>query len=144
MPRRLAGLYTAAATCVFLLTACTASSPSLLPDNLFGQKASTPKPPAPDNCSTPEECAAELKKMVKDPKRGWIGRPQSAEAYATGTRLFAYRALRKNLTCNEIERALEEIDSAAPSLEPTRYVKAHALMREVSQELRSERSKRCR
>jgi hypothetical protein len=144
MSRRLTGLYTVTAICVILLGGCTASPPTLLPANLFGQKASTPNPAAPDRCSMPEDCAAELKKLVKDPKRDWIGRAQSAEAYATGTRLFAYRALRKTLTCNELERALAEIDAAAPSLEPSRYARAHALMREVAQELGSERSNRCR
>ncbi|NJO35009.1 MAG: hypothetical protein HC869_19730 [Rhodospirillales bacterium] len=67
MSFRLAGLYTAAASCVLLLSGCTGSPRfSLLPGNLFSQKAT---PATPDRCSTPEECAAELKKMVKDPKR---------------------------------------------------------------------------
>src|SRR5256885_8926141 len=49
-------------------------------------------------CPTPEKCAAQLKILVRT-VRDWIGQPQSAEGYATGTRLFAYRALRKHLTC---------------------------------------------
>jgi hypothetical protein len=82
--------------------------------------------------------------MVKDPKRDWIGEPQSSDAYANGTRLFAYRALRKTLTCKEIERALDEINAAKPSLEPVRYARAQALMAAVGDELAAEHGRRCR
>ena len=82
--------------------------------------------------------------MVADPKRDWIGQPRSPEAYANGTRLFAYRALRKTLTCNELKRGLDDINAARPLLEPARYARAQALMTEVARELNSERGKRCR
>jgi hypothetical protein len=145
MSHRLAGLHAVAASCVLLLAACSAPSGfSLLPDNLFGQKASTPKPSAADKCPTLEECASELRRLVKDPKRDWIGRPQSTEGYATGTRLFAYRALRKKLTCNEVKRALEEMETAGPTLKASKYTRAQALMRDVAHELKSERGRRCR
>jgi hypothetical protein len=138
-----AGLYAAATACLGLLTACSAPSNfSLLPGNLFAEQA--PSPAAPDTCSTADKCAAELKKMVKDPKRDWIGQPQSPEAYANGTRLFAYRALRKTLNCNELKRGLEDINTARPSLAPARYARAQALMTEIAHELDSERRKRCR
>lgn len=143
----LSGLYTAATACLLLLTGCSAPSNfSLLPGtgNLFGEQAASPVPTATDACSTVDKCAAELKKMVKDPKRDWIGQPQSPDAYANGTRLFAYRGLRKTLTCAELERALEDLSAARPSLEPVRYARAHALITEVTRELNSERGKRCR
>jgi hypothetical protein len=99
----LAGLCTTATACLLLLTGCSAPSNfSLFPGNFFSEQAPSPSPAATDTCSTADKCAAELKRMVKDPKRDWIGQPQSPDAYANGTRLFAYRALRKNLTCTEL------------------------------------------
>jgi hypothetical protein len=146
MLHRLADLRAAAACCVLLLAGCSAppSIFSALPDNLFGLKPAAPQPAAPNECSTPEDCAAELRRLVKDPKRDWIGRPQSTEGYATGTRLFAYRGLRKKLSCNEIKRALEEMETAGPSLKERKYARTEALMRNVAHELKSERGKRCR
>jgi hypothetical protein len=79
--------------------------------------------------------------MVRDPNRDWIGQPQSPDAYANGTRLFAYRALRRNLTCTELKRAREDISATRPLLEPARYARTHALMTEVARELNSERGK---
>src|SRR3977135_1912977 len=141
----LVGLCTAVVVCLLVLTGCsTPSNFSLLPGNLFGEQAASSGPVATDTCSKVDECAAELKKMIKDPKRDWIGQPQSPDAYANGTRLFAYRALQKNLTCNEINRALEDLSAARPALEQARYARAHALMTEVTGELNSERGKRCR
>jgi hypothetical protein len=115
----------------------------LLPSNLFGEKRPA-GPTATSTCATVEKCAAELRKMVKDPKRNWIGQRQSPDAYANGTRLFAYRALRKDLSCKEIEHALEEINAARPSLAPARYARAQVLMTAAADELASEHGKRCR
>jgi len=81
--------------------------------------------------------------MMKDPKRDWIGQPESPEAYASGTRLFAYRGLRKKLTCSELKRGLEDINTAKASLEPARHARTHALMTDVARELDAERGKRC-
>jgi hypothetical protein len=82
--------------------------------------------------------------MIKDPKREWIGQPQSPEAYANGTRLFAYRALRKTLTCGELKRALEDTKAATSSLQPAQYQRVHALTKDVDRELKSEHDARCR
>ena len=97
-----------------------------------------------DTCPTPEKCAAQLRILVSDPVRNWIGQPQSADAYANGTRLFAYRALKKKLTCDELRRALLETEAAGPALQAPRYEGARRLMSEVRGELSSEKSKRCR
>jgi hypothetical protein len=98
-----------------------------------------------DTCPTPEACAAQLKILVSDPVRGWVGQSQSPDGYANGTRLFAYRALKKKLTCDELGRALTEMDaaSASPSLQVARYDTARKLMSEVRHELGAERTKRC-
>ena len=141
----LAGFCAAVPVCLLVLTGCsTPSGFSLFPSNLVGEQAQSADPTSTEVCATAEQCAAELKRMVKDAKRDWIGQPQSPEAYANGTRLFAYRALRKTLTCNELKRGLEDINAARPSLEPARYARAHALMTDVARELNSERGKRCR
>jgi hypothetical protein len=95
-------------------------------------------------CPTPQQCAAQLRTMVADPKRDWVGQPQSADGYADGTRLFAYRALRKKLTCSELKRALDETTAATSLLQSGRYEKAHTLATTVSGELKAEHGKRCR
>src|SRR5262249_40291138 len=74
-----------------------------------------------DSCPTPEKCATQLRILVTDPVRNWVGQPQSADAYANGTRLFAYRALKKKLSCDELRRALVETETAGPSLQGPRY-----------------------
>ena len=94
-------------------------------------------------CPTPDKCAAQLKILVSDPVRDWIGQPQSADGYATGTRLFAYRALRKKLTCGELGRALGETTAATALLQPARYENARILATTVTRELKAEHSKRC-
>ena len=64
--------------------------------------------PTESTCQTPQQCAVQLRVLVDDPKRDWVGQPQSADGYADGTRLFAYRALRNKLTCGELKRALDD------------------------------------
>jgi hypothetical protein len=81
--------------------------------------------------------------MVADPKRDWVGQPQSADGYADGTRLFAYRALRKKLTCSELKHALDETTAATALLQSVRYEKVRTLATAVSRELKAEHGKRC-
>jgi hypothetical protein len=81
--------------------------------------------------------------MVGDPKRDWVGQPQSPEAYANGTRLFAYRALRKKLSCDELKRALEDMHTASSALQSPRHERVRTLASAVSQELTAEQGKRC-
>ena len=94
-------------------------------------------------CQTPLQCAAQLRVLVDDPKRDWVGQPQSADGYADGTRLFAYRALRKKLTCGELKRALDDTTAATALLQPVRYEKVRTLATAVSRELKAEHGKRC-
>jgi hypothetical protein len=81
--------------------------------------------------------------MVDDPMRDWVGQPQSADGYTNGTRLFAYRALRKKLTCSELKRALDEMTAATPLLQPARYENVRTLAIIVARELKAEHGKRC-
>lgn len=130
------------------VSACgTGGSFSLLPGlpGLGGNESASPGAThEADSCPTPEKCATQLKILVTDPVRNWVGQPQSADAYANGTRLFAYRALKKKLSCDELRRALVETETATPSLKGPRYEGARKLMSDVRRELGAERTKRCR
>jgi len=112
-----------------------------VPFTLIGQ----PKPAVadPDICDTAQDCAARLGSLVKNANRDWIGVPQSADGYSNGTRLFAYRALRRKLTCGELQLAIEDTKAAMSTLEKAAYERARALAGEVMHELASEQSKRC-
>jgi hypothetical protein len=109
--------------------------------------------PAPkyEGCGTPAQCKTALKKMVDDRKRGWVGDHQPAAAYSDGTRLFAYRALRKKLTCRELTLALTEVHAAAkslagevPGVSPEQISRTRLLSTQVEGELSKEHGARCR
>src|SRR5262245_32813803 len=112
-----------------------------IPFTLIGE----PKPAVadPDVCDTAQDCAVRVRNLVKSPNRDWIGVPQSADGYSNGTRLFAYRTLRKKLTCGELQLALEDTKAAMSTLEKASYERARALAGEVRGELATEQGKRC-
>lgn len=125
-------------------------------DNLLSStsNASSPPPsPAPEHesCGTPAQCRSALKTMIDDPKRGWVGQPQPPGAYADGTRLFAYRALRMRLSCGELTLAVDEMRTASKSLNGAvagmtadQVTRTRALSGQVETELTKERAGRCR
>jgi hypothetical protein len=110
-------------------------------------------PPAdthPRGCTPMASCLARIKAMVDDPARTWIGRPQSAEEHADGTRQFAYRALRTRLSCSELAQAVNELAAAirrfqAPpaNITPEQAAQVRKLDAEVEGELSAERASRC-
>jgi hypothetical protein len=115
-----------------------------------------PRPPAVQRtdvptCATGSECMAQLKALIDDPARSWIGKATTTAEYANGTRLFAYRALRTQLTCPQLTIALGETAAAtktfgAPvkgvtSLQARRVL---ALNVEVDRELQAEFAARCK
>ena len=79
-------------TVVTTVATTVAASPSVKP------RAGASPPRQAAACKTDNDCVVILSALIKDPKRAWIGRPQSAAEYANGTRFFAYRALRRTLT----------------------------------------------
>ena len=102
------------------------------------------------DCTKPDKCLARLKAMTKDPQRSWIRQPEPPATFATGVRLFAYAALQKKLTCDELALALLEIDSARKTfggsvagVSPEQVVAVRALTARVGQELRVENAARC-
>ncbi len=127
------------------------TSPNLL-DKLLGAPALAPEPaPAAEDCGTAAQCKAKLKTMVDNRDRGWVGQQQPPAAYANGTRLFAYRALRKKLDCRELGLALEEVGAASkayagpvPGVTPEQASRTRTLSTQVEGELAKERTGRCR
>jgi hypothetical protein len=92
-----------------------------------------------------------LKTMIDSPDRGWIGQRQPPDSYANGTRLFAYRALRRQLTCGELGLAVNELAAASRSLNgpvsgmtPDQVSRTRDLSSQVEGELTREREGRCR
>jgi hypothetical protein len=147
---------------VLLLAGC--AGPSAEPGGLLSQPLESPgtsiatpaaltaaPPPAKPGCTGSEECARMLRVMIQSPDRGWIGQRQPAAGYADGTRLFAYRALRRQLTCSELALAVDELRAAAksmggpaPGMTPDQLTSTRALSSQVEGELARERSGRCR
>jgi hypothetical protein len=143
-----------------LLAACSGNGggsgllDSLVPGSLQSKAAPPPPPPAVEydtSCGTPAQCKTALQTMVEDPKRSWVGRPQPAGAYADGTRLFAYRALRKRLSCQELALAVDEMRAATRSLAgpvagmtADQVTRTRVLCSQVESELAKERAGRCR
>jgi hypothetical protein len=92
-----------------------------------------------------------LKTMIDSPDRGWIGQRQPPDTYANGTRLFAYRALRPQLTCGELNLAVNELAAASRALggpvsgmTPDQVSRTRSLCSQVESELAREREGRCR
>lgn len=114
-------------------------------------RTAAPKRTDAPTCASGSECMVRLKAMIDDPSRGWIGQAQPPLEYANGTRLFAYRALRGQLTCPQLGTGLDEIVAAGNKFRtPMQGVSALqanrvlALNSAVEQELRVEVSLRCK
>jgi|EndMetStandDraft_9_1072997.scaffolds.fasta_scaffold07181_2 hypothetical protein len=102
------------------------------------------------DCGSDAACLSQLRTLIDDPERRWIGSPLPTAEYARGVRLFAYRVLRARLTCSELVIALAEIEAArkpltgpVPGITPAQAARARMLSDEVEGELRVERANRC-
>jgi hypothetical protein len=98
-----------------------------------------------------EQRQATLKSMLADQDRGWVREPASAQAHASGVRLFAFRSRKKDLSCEELAIGRREADSVPKSLRgskelsPAQIARANMFASEVSKELAAEmRARRCR
>jgi hypothetical protein len=147
-----------------MLAACT--QPNSQTASIFGgllgqppeERMATPvaapaRRPEPERggCGSAAQCKVMLKTMIDSPDRGWIGQRPAPDAYADGTRLFAYRALRKQLTCSELAAAVGELQVASKSMggpvsgmSPDQLSRTRALSSQVEGELAREREGRCR
>jgi len=103
------------------------------------------------------ECVAQrqmtLKSMLADKNRAWVKDPATAHAHASGVRLFAFRARKKELSCEELAHGRREADGAGRSLRgaegqglsPAQIARATMFAAEVSRELSTEmRARRCK
>jgi hypothetical protein len=113
--------------------------------------ASAPASEPEKGCGSAAECKTVLKTMIESPDRGWIGLRPPPDAYANGTRLFAYKALRKQLTCGELGQAVDELGSVSkklggpvPGMSADQASRTRALSSLVHGELTKERRGRCR
>lgn len=138
------------------LGASQSSTPSFL-EKMFASAPEPEPPPPPEKaekkhgCGSPSQCRSALKALVDSPKRGWVGQQMPPDHYADGTRLFAYRALRKRLTCNELSRAVKEVRAVSKSLNgpmpgvtADQATRTRALNNQVESELAQEQRARCR
>ena len=151
---RITGIFAALllAGCAGIGDPNSTATPGLL-DKLLAKSPPESAAPAPEKegCGTASHCKSVLKKMVDDPKRGWVGQQQPPVAYTDGTRLFAYRALRTKLSCRELTLALGEVRAASksltgtvPGVTPNQATRTRALNTQVEVELSRERAARCR
>lgn len=136
----------AVAVVLALTSGCSGTAgPSLFPMLKSEPEEEKPAEKAPEPaCKTANACAGVLRKLVAGKDRAWVGQTLPPEAYGDGTRLFAYRALRKKLTCPELERAIEETASVRGKLSGEGNAGVRSLTGKVNTELRAERLARCR
>jgi hypothetical protein len=125
--------------------------PADSPASALPPAAAQAREPDRNGCGSAAECKMVLKTMIESPDRGWIGRRPSPDVYANGTRLFAYRALRRQLTCSELSMAVDELNAVSKSLggpvagmSPDQASRTRALSSQVHGELAKERHGRCR
>lgn len=92
-----------------------------------------------------------LRSFVDDKNRAWIKEPPTPEAYASGVRLFALKAKKKELSCDELAHGKREADAARASLAKaggrlthTQVTRGNMLATEVGRELQREMNARCK
>lgn len=101
-------------------------------------------------CGAGVDCLALLRAMIADPTQSWMMRAPTPMEFSNGTRLFAYRALRKTLDCGKLRFASAELDWALDTfgrevdgMQPAQRTRVAALAGEVRAELHAEIKQRC-
>ncbi len=92
-----------------------------------------------------------LKSMLADTSNSWVHQPVSAEAYASGVRLFAYKKKKKQLPCSDLRRGQQEAHNArtvlrgpaGSNLSSGQIARGAMLGTEVARELKREIRRRC-
>lgn len=127
--------------CAVLLAACGA--------NLFDEKAGLSCIDDSAQCVSQRE--ATLKAMLADKDRSWVKEMPTAQAHASGVRLFAFRASKGLLSCAELALGRREAEGAPkavkghPGLTPAQTSRAILFAAEVQRELAAEmKRRRCR
>lgn len=101
-------------------------------------------------CGVGMDCLAVLRAMIADPKQAWMMRAPTPTEFANGTRLFAYRALRKTLDCGKLRFAAAELQWAMDTfgrevdgMDAAHRARVAALATEVRAEIEAEIKQRC-
>lgn len=92
-----------------------------------------------------------LNSILADSTHSWVHQPVSAEAYASGVRLFAYKKKKKQLSCKDLRRGQAEAQNAravlrgpaGKKLSPAQVARGAMLGTEVARELKREIRRRC-
>lgn len=93
-----------------------------------------------------------LRSMLADRERRWVKQPATADAYASGVRLFAFKSRKKELSCDELATGRREAEAgpsvlrgpAGKHLTLAQVSRGAMLSAEVSRELSAEMQRRCR
>jgi len=93
----------------------------------------------------------ELSVILADKEKRWIHRPATADSYAGGVRLFAYKKRKREFSCAELAVAHKEAEAgpallrgpAGKHLTPAQVSRGAMLAAEVSRELQREMRRRC-
>jgi hypothetical protein len=101
-------------------------------------------------CGVGIDCLAVLQAMIGDPRQSWMMRAPTPVEFANGTRLFAYRALRKTLDCGKLRFAAAELQWAIDTfgrdvdgMDGAHRTRVSALAIDVRGELEAEIKQRC-
>lgn len=101
-------------------------------------------------CGVGVDCLAVLRAMVSDPQQSWMARTPTLTDFTSGTRLFAYRALRTTLDCGKLRFANAELDWAVDTFNGTiegidaaHRARVSALATAVRAEIQAEIKSRC-
>jgi hypothetical protein len=101
-------------------------------------------------CGVGIDCLAVLRAMIDDPRQAWMMRAPTPAEFANGTRLFAYRALRKTLDCGKLRFAAAELQWAIDTfgrdvegMDSAHRARVSALAADVRGELEAEIKQRC-
>lgn len=94
---------------------------------------------------------SQLKTMLADKDRKWVSQPATADAYAGGVRLFAFKSRKRDLSCAELAAGRREAEAgpavlrgpAGRHLTPAQVSRGAMLATEVSRELNGEMKRRC-
>jgi hypothetical protein len=92
-----------------------------------------------------------LRQLAADPARGWLKETPTAEAYASGVRLYAMKNAKRQLSCEELQRGKQEADGAPGALRGAQgrltlaqVSRGIMFAGEVGRELQGEMGRRCK
>ncbi len=95
---------------------------------------------------------ATLRHMTSDHTRSWVRQPASAEAYASGVRMFAFKTKKKELSCDELAHGRREAEAApgvlrgpaGKALTTAQVARGIMFAQDVGRELGNEMGRRCK